>query len=359
MSSFSRVPLGTVCSFQNGGTPDKSVDRYFHGDVPWITGADITSTVVTSARSFITEEAVERSATKQVPAGTVLLVTRTSVGKVAVAGIDLCFSQDITALTPDDSLLHPSYLVAFLRTQESFFERQARGATIKGITRHIVADLSIPLPPLPEQRRVAAVLDRAEALRLKRRASLAHLDILTQALFLDLFGDPVTNPRRWPNPTLGGLPTFQQYGPRFYNESYSLDGIRIARITDLDEAGTLNYSEMPKLVVSDEDREKYALHPGDLIFARTGATVGKVALIQPDDPPCIAGAYFIVMRFADTIDPIYAKAVLIAPSIRSCHDRAKRRNKTSADQDSGSCRCHSPRWNCSATSLVVSPPWRG
>jgi type I restriction enzyme S subunit len=197
-----------VCSFQNGGTPSKDVDRYFQGEIPWITGADITSSFVNKARSFITKEAIDNSATNLVPAGTVLLVTRTSVGKVAVAGTDLCFSQDITALIPDSSRLHPPYLVEFLRTKEPHFERQARGATIKGIARDVVADLEISLPPLAEQRRIAEVLDRAEALRAKRRAVLAQLDTLTKSIFIDLFGShkqtPVTigdrlegHPRGW------------------------------------------------------------------------------------------------------------------------------------------------------------------
>ena len=60
----------------------------------------------------------------------------------------------------------------------------------------------LPLPPLAEQRRIAEVLDRAEALRAKRRAALAQLDSLTQSLFLDLFGDPATNPKGWPHKTL-------------------------------------------------------------------------------------------------------------------------------------------------------------
>jgi type I restriction enzyme S subunit len=63
---------------------------------------------------------------------------------------------------------------------------------------HHVRDLEIPLPPLAEQRRIAEVLDRAEALRAKRRAALAQLDSLTQSIFFDLFGDPSINPKRWP-----------------------------------------------------------------------------------------------------------------------------------------------------------------
>ena len=318
MRSVQSVSIGDVCTFLNGGTPTRSEEHYFQGDIPWITGADITAPSVTSARSFITEEAVAKSATNRVPAGTVLLVTRTSVGKVATAGVDLCFSQDITALKPDATRLHAPYLVEFLKTQEPHFSRQARGATIKGITRDVVSDVRIPLPSLAEQRRIAEVLDRADALRAKRRAALAQLDSLTQSIFLDMFGDPVANPKHWPDRTLGSLLVFQQYGPRFYNEAYSEDGTRIVRITDLDEAGTLRFSDMPRMTVSPEDQEKYTLHPGDLIFARTGATVGKVALIGPTDPPSIAGAYFITMRFEPSlIEPVYARTVLTSPSIRA------------------------------------------
>jgi type I restriction enzyme S subunit len=175
----------------------------------------------------------------------------------------------------------------------------------------------VPLPPLPEQRRIADILDQADGLRAKRRAAVAQLDTLAQTIFLDLFGDPITNPRKWPETVLGDLLTFQQYGPRFYNEAYSVDGIRVIRITDLSESGELDFSKMPRQAVTSEERAKYTLQRGDLIFARTGATVGKVALIHPDDPECIAGAYFITMRFDQRVNSDYMRSVLASPSIRS------------------------------------------
>ena len=230
---------------------------------------------------------------------------------------DGVLNQHIFRVVPDKNKVAKSYLRHALKGALIEMQRHLHGATMQHVNRGEFLATKLFLPALVEQRRIAEVLDRAEALRAKRRSALAQLDTLTQSIFLDLFGDPVVNPKQWPNPTLGGLLTFQQYGPRFYNESYSVDGIRIVRITDLDEAGNLNFSEMPRLAVSDADREKYALHAGDLIFARSGATVGKVALITPDDPPCIAGAYFITMRFAKTVEPVYARAVLIAPSIRA------------------------------------------
>jgi len=189
--------LGNVCHFLNGGTPSKEVSSYFEGDIPWITSADIVGPIAGAARSFITEEAIKKSATNKVTTGAVLLVTRTGVGKVAIAGRDLCFSQDITALIPDSAKLDGGYLVQYLRTKQTHFERRARGATIKGITRDVVADLTIPLPPIPEQIRIAAILDKADSLRVKRREALAQLDNLTQSIFIEMFGDPATNPRGW------------------------------------------------------------------------------------------------------------------------------------------------------------------
>jgi restriction endonuclease S subunit len=191
------VRLGNICRFLNGGTPSTSVSSYFEGNIPWITGSDIISPIVTSARSHITSEAIQNSATNRVPAGTVLLVTRTSVGKVAIAGIDLCFSQDITALIPDSQKFDVTYLVHFLRTRQPYFERLSRGATIKGVTREVVENLEIPLPSLPEQRRIAAILDKADAIHRKRQRAMARMNDFLHSMFLEMFGDPVTNPKAW------------------------------------------------------------------------------------------------------------------------------------------------------------------
>ncbi|HWV47533.1 MAG TPA: restriction endonuclease subunit S, partial [Nitrospira sp.] len=81
--------------------------------------------------------------------------------------------------------------------------KSARGAAQPGINATTLKSLKIPLPPLEEQRRIAEILDKADALRAKRRAALAKLDTLTQSIFLDMFGDPVTNPKGWPKKPFG------------------------------------------------------------------------------------------------------------------------------------------------------------
>ena len=273
--------LGPICSFLNGGTPSRGVSRYYQGDVPWITGADISGARADTARRFITEEAIGESATNRVPAGTVLLVTRTSVGKVAVAAMELCFSQDITAITPDPHCLNTSYLVHFLRTKQPHLERLARGATIKGVTREAVANMAISLPPLDEQKRIAGILDAADALRAKRREALAQLNTLLQSTFLDMFGDPVTNPMGWEVRSLGGLAVEKPNNGVFrrnheYSESVD-SGLPVVWVVDLFRGNRIDVSESRRLEATQADIEKYGLLPGDLLFCRSSLKLDGIA----------------------------------------------------------------------------------
>src|SRR5690625_4918210 len=107
-------------------------------------------------------------------------------------------STDILPILPGPDL-DRRFLCYFLRQPAMVGHANARaaGANLPRLNPTELARFEIPLPPLAEQRRIAEVLDRAEALRAKRRAALAQLDSLTQSLFLDLFGDPKDNPKNW------------------------------------------------------------------------------------------------------------------------------------------------------------------
>ena len=278
--------LGPICSFLNGGTPSRGVSRYYQGDVPWITGADISGARADTARSFITEEAIRESATNRVPAGTVLLVTRTSVGKVAVAAMELCFSQDITAITTDPHCLDTSYLVHFLRTKQPHLERLARGATIKGVTREAVANLAISLPPLDEQKRIAGILNAADALRDKRREALAQLETLIQSTFLDMFGDPVTNPLGWDVMKFETVGT-SRLGKMLDNGKQAGDCQSPYLANFNVQWGRFELNELRQMDFDEADREEFALRDGDLLICE-GGEVGRTAIWREE----LEGVYF-------------------------------------------------------------------
>ena len=313
--------LGAICSFLNGGTPSRGVARYYQGDVPWITGADISGPQADTARSFITEEAIRESATNRVPAGTVLLVTRTSVGKVALAAIELCFSQDITAITPDPHCLDRSYLVHFLRTKQPHLERLARGATIKGVTRKAVANLVIPLPPLAEQRRIARILDAADALRAKRREALAQLDTLLQSTFLDMFGDPVTNPMGWPPTSLSAISEELRDGPfgsNLKSSHYVESGVRVLRLQNIGVGELLNDDLAYISETHFASLPRNHCQPGDVIIGTMGDPNLRACVVPPTLARALNKADCILMRVdAVKVDPIYVCWLLNNPRMVS------------------------------------------
>ncbi|WP_162560146.1 restriction endonuclease subunit S [Methylotetracoccus oryzae] len=334
--TFIFAPLGELASLQAGyGFPIELQGRA-SGDYPFAKVGDISrcgrsaSSVLVDVEHYVDKEDLAKLRAKPIPAGSVLFA---KIGEAirqnhrVIAGCEMLVDNNAMAAIPNRKI-DGRFLYHFLRTVD--FYRLAPATTVPALRKSDLERLPTPCPPLSEQKRIATILDQADALRAKRREALEELDKLTQSIFIDMFGDPVANPRRWPDPKLGGLLTFQQYGPRFYNESYANDGIRIVRITDLNARGDLDFNAMPRLLVSDADRGKFALRPGDLIFARTGATVGKTALIQAADPPSIAGAYFITMRFQEALNPIYAKAVLTSPSVQAI---VARRSRQAAQQN--------------------------
>ena len=146
----------------------------------------------------------------------------------------------------------------------------------------------VPLPPISEQRRIAEVLDRAEALRAKRRAALAQLDTLTQSIFLDLFGDPATNPRGWTRVPFGELSSKIDSGwklpvcldrPVAANEWGVL---KLGAVTWCEYNPAENKAMLPK-VAPDPELE---VQPGDLLFTRknTYDLVAACALVQTTPP---------------------------------------------------------------------------
>ena len=124
-----------------------------------------------------------------------------------------------------------------------------------------------------------------------------------------MFGDPLSPTPKWERVPLGDCLDRSAYGPRFFNEQYSDEGVPIIRITDLNESGELNFQSMPKMAVTPGDLEKYAVKPGEILFARSGS-VGKTAIFPQNGPQCIAGAYFIVLRMKPNLRPVFVRNLL-------------------------------------------------
>jgi len=172
-----------------------------------------------------------------------------------------------------------------------------------------VAQIKIPLPSLAEQQRIAEVLDRAEALRAKRRAALTQLDTLTQSIFLDLFGDPAVNSKNWPIKNIGDLLDSASYGTS--SKANGAGDYPILRMNNLTRTGEIDLTDLKYIDIPDTAKGRYLVKAGDVLFNRTNSAdlVGKTAIYRGKHPMAYAG-YLIRLRTNTENDPEYLSAFL-------------------------------------------------
>lgn len=177
------------------------------------------------------------------------------------------------------------------------------GAAQPQITRQNLSPALIPIPPLSIQRSIVAELDLLHSVISNKKEQLRELDNLAQSLFYQMFGDPITNPMGWEVKKLGEVAEEKlSYGSGASAIDFDKE-VRYIRITDINDDGSLNENAVSPSVCED----KYILHSGDILFARTGATVGKTYLHTESAMKCIYAGYLI--RFIpnnEVINPLYA-----------------------------------------------------
>jgi type I restriction enzyme S subunit len=278
--------------FVNGGTPSTKVPEYWSGDIPWITGADISDFRVSGGRKRITMRAVKESSTHLVPERTVLLVTRTSVGKAAITTNPLCFSQDITGIKCKP-IIRPEYLARYLTFMQDSLVSRVRGSTIKGLARADFAEIRVPVPPLEAQDRIADVIERGETIGLRRRQSNQLTGKIIQSVFLKLFGDPTELPDKYQTKKLQDLAMKRRYaissgpfGSNLGTKDYVQNGVLVVRGTNV-KANEFDQTDC-KYVSEDKAREltRSLAGPRDLVVVAVGAS-GRACIVPSTIQQCL------------------------------------------------------------------------
>jgi type I restriction enzyme, S subunit len=162
---------------------------------------------------------------------------------------------------------------------------QAKGITMPNLNTKIVSELPFVYPPLPEQKRIAEILDRAESLRRQRRAALALLDELTQSIFLDMFGDPVSNPKGWPVRVFDDV-CDSRLGKMLDAKKQVGDNSRPYMRNINVQWGSLNLATVWEMDFNEKDREQFRLLPNDVLICEGGAGVAQTAIWRGDIAEC-------------------------------------------------------------------------
>lgn len=321
-------PLAECGRLLSGGTPSKANDSFWTGAIPWFSSKELKSFELRDSELHVSVEGAA-SGSNLVPAGSVLFVVRgmslANEFRVGLTLVDATFNQDVKAVVPANDV-DPRYLARCLRSLEPHVlgaaEESSHGT--KRLPGHVFENLAIPLPPLPEQRRIADILDKADAIRRKRREAIALTEELLRSAFLEMFGDPVTNPKGWaairidevahePGSLVDG-----PFGSSLKPEHYTATGVRVVRNYNINDDffddSQFKYVTEAKF----EELRRSEVSPGDVLITTKG-TVGDVCLMPKVAGPSVLSASGTVrLRVPDDVGllPEFVVAQMIQPTFK-------------------------------------------
>ncbi|EKS6745215.1 restriction endonuclease subunit S [Enterobacter ludwigii] len=318
--SWPMIPLGELVDIKGGGTPDKSNSEYWNGEIPWASVKDFKKNTLDSTLDSITLLGAKNSATSVIPAGNIIIPTRMALGKVAINTIDLAINQDLKALSiKDNNVVDRDYLFRWLESQSSLIESEGKGATVKGITLPFLKGLNVPIPPLNEQKRIAAIFEKVDSIRQKCNRGVKLADDLLHAIFFDMFGDPVENPKGWVVDSLFKYGAFRNGMNFSKGESGATlkclgvgDFKSLATITCMDNIGEIKLNTLPS--------DDYLLKDGDIVFVRSNgnkALVGRCLTIYPGKGKVTFSGFCIRYRIENpSLLPEYLNFLFRTPSMK-------------------------------------------
>ena len=312
--------LGEVCTIISGSTPKTSVTSYWDGDIKWITPAELnedTFYIMDSVR-HITEEGKEKTGLSYLPTGTVILSSRAPIGKTAIAGCEMCCNQGFKNLICSDAIYN-EYLYFFLKSKTDYLNSLGRGATFKEISKSIVENIEIPLPEVNQQKEIAEKFKKLEQLISLRKQQLAKLDELVKARFVEMFGDPVVNSKRWPVETienhidlLTGFP-FDSSG--YVSKGINICGGLIIMPQKIDWSACKHWPQITGY-------EDYILRPNDIVIALDRPWISngfKIAMVDKEHLPALLIQRTARIRAVDINQHYLMQSLLLGRFDKHCN----------------------------------------
>lgn len=319
--------LGDVCSFFSGTGFPNAYQGQKTGKYPFYKVGDISKNVLLGNRELISSDNYIDDDTVQAIKGTVLppkTVVFVKIGEAlrlnrrAITNCYCLVDNNAMGILADNTVLDELYFYYFMCSVD--LQHYCESTTVPSVRKTRIAEIEIPLPSLEEQRRIATVLDKVSDLIAKRRAQLDKLDLLVKSRFVEMFGDPETNPMNWPIVEIGAI-------TKTIDSGWSGNGTQ--REKKVGEIAVLKVSAVTKgyfipeesKVLDDQQNIKKYVFPqkGDLLFSRanTKEMVGATAIIREDYPELILPDKLWKIRFSDTTNVVYMKYILSSKAIRN------------------------------------------
>ena len=278
--------LGEVCEIVGGSTPKTKEPTYWNGEYYWATPADLNgSKYISSTMRTITDAGIKSAHLQLLPIGTVLLSSRAPIGKVAITTVPMYCNQGFKNLICGNTL-NNGYAYWFLSYNTDYLNSIGTGATFKEISKTVVEQIPITIPPLSEQERIVAELDLLSDVIAKKREQLKQLDTLAQSIFYDMFGDPITNEKGWETSTIDNVCSSIIRGPfgsALKKEFFVEKGDSTYKVYEQKNAINKN-ALIGTYYISTEmykSLSRFEIFPNDIIMSCSG-TIGELFVIPFD-----------------------------------------------------------------------------
>lgn len=315
--------LEELFDLQMGKTPSRSVTEYWEsGNNKWISIADLSKCgkYIYDTKECLSDIAVSESGIKQIPANTVVMSFKLSIGKTAITSEPMYSNEAIMSFR-DRKLVQllPQYIY-YLLLSKNWDDGTNKAVMGKTLNKATLSKVKVNIHSMQEQQEIVCVLNQATALIELHQQQLQKLDELVKARFVELFGEPCKNSLGWNTSTVGALISVCEAGWSGNGTQRKKEPGEIAVLKV--SAVTKGYFIPAECKVLDNQRniKKYIFpHSGDLLFSRanTREMVGATAVITQDYPEHILPDKLWRIRFIDTANVIYMKYVLSDESIRS------------------------------------------
>ena len=276
MSKWKTVNLGDIYEITSGGTPSKTRPEYYeNGTIFWVKTGDLKGKYITATPSLITEAGLKNSSAKIFPVDTTLLAMYgATIGACSILKVEAATNQACAAFLPNKDI-DASFFYYFLCSKREQFIKLGVGGAQPNISATILKKIKIYLPPLEEQKRIAAILDKASSLIDLRKQQLEKMDLLIKSKFIDMFGDPVTNPKGWEVKKLKDICTKLTDGTHFSPENLEKGQYKYVTAKNIKENGfdftNISYvNEKVHREIFSRCNPEY----GDILYIKDGVTAG-------------------------------------------------------------------------------------
>ena len=311
--------LGEITDIFKGGTPKRNVERYFQGSIPWATPTDITklngALYIDDTETHISKEALGKSAARLLPVGTVLLTSRATVGKVAIARVPIATNQGFANFLCKGEV-NNLFLAYYLQSITNLLVSLGTGTTFLEVTKTTLLDVEIPLPPLEAQRKIASILSNYDNLIENNTRRIKILEEMAGAICREWFVEfrfPGHENVKMVESELGLIP--QGWEMRYLRDVTSVitkgttpttlgkqfvdDGVNFIKVESIDGQGGILEGKLAK--IDDETHgllKRSQLAANDILFSIAGA-IGRVTIVLNRFLPANTNQALAIIRPSD------------------------------------------------------------